>query len=165
MPHRILCLLVGALASFLSVTGDVHALKFSGGCRGPGATVTTISGVNSESAKVTAKHTRADAIHYCRHRFFYEQKPRPTASELRRCADAFMREEGEKTSVYQAEANCRAGTVTLIFKVLPSTDNDPEQRLNFQLPIFSSCGSNGQQAVDVFRMLCPSYRGQIEKSP
>jgi hypothetical protein len=76
-----------------------------------------------------------------------------------------MREEEEKTSVYQAEADCRAGTATLIFKVLPATDNDPEQRLNFKLPILSSCGGNAQQAVDVFRMLCPSYRGQIEKSP
>jgi hypothetical protein len=40
-----------------------------------------------------------------------------------------MSEEEGKTSVYQAEANCRAGTISLTFSVLPPTDDDPETKV------------------------------------
>jgi hypothetical protein len=159
---------VGSAAlAFLFITADAHALKFSGGCRGARATVTEITGINSRRARVTAKHTRADAITYCEY-LFYHSQPRPpgakpSAFEVSACADKFMREEKDNTSVYRAEADCRAGTITLIFTALPT--DTPEQSLNYKLPISSTCAGNGQQAVDVFRMLCPAYRGQIEMKP
>jgi hypothetical protein len=110
---------------------------------------------------VTAKHTRADAIDHCEYQFYSRPpglKKKPSNAELKTCADDFMRE--QKDNVYRAEADCRAGTITF----LPTTDDHPEQRDHIQLPIVSGCAF-GKKEVDVFRMLCPAYRGQIEGWP
>jgi hypothetical protein len=50
-----------ALMACLLLGGEGQALEFPGTCRGPTATVTDISGIDTPKARMMAKHSGADA--------------------------------------------------------------------------------------------------------
>src|SRR4029077_2948936 len=95
-PFAVMRLTLVVLA-FLSM-GVAHALDFPATCRGATAVVTDISGLNSRVAKMTAKHTRGDAISYCGNEVSGE-------AAINVCAAKFMRE--RRDTVYQAQADCQ----------------------------------------------------------
>jgi hypothetical protein len=150
-----------SLAFLAHVGGEAHGLEFPGTCRGPKATVTAISGIDTRTARMTARHTRADAIDYCTYELSLGRERTPPVGQVSACAARFMRE--RKNVVQEAQADCRAGTLTTIARGLPtSVFPQATWRASYKFPISPTCGGDNAQAVAVFRILCPSYRGKIE---
>jgi hypothetical protein len=67
-----------------------------------------------------------------------------------------------KNTVQEAQANCRSGTLTTVTSGLPSSYPQRTWRSTYKLPISSMCGGDNQQAIAVFKILCPSYSSKIE---
>lgn len=131
-------------------------LDYSGTCRGPGATIVNIEGLDTARARAVAKHTVPDAIAYCHYILGYAQnRPSPGARELRACVDDFMRTSGRETLT--AEANCRAGSLVL--------GGSATEKHAYRFPIAISCAGGGDLPVRLFRLLCPTYSGKIEEEP
>jgi hypothetical protein len=106
---------------------------------------------------MTAKHTRADAISFC----VFEGAS--SDAEIETCVSKFMRD--RKKTTYQAQADCQKGVVTVVATGLPAEFPKSTWVANYKFPISSICGGDNMQAIAVFKILCPSYEGEIEKPP
>jgi hypothetical protein len=136
----------------LVVSQSAFAADFPGTCRGNSSTVTNISGLDSPSAQATSRYTFADAIIDCH----YENgraagKANPTTVADTACATRRMKDPAWIRATWKAEANCKTGTVTTASG-------------NFKMPVQAMCGGDNNQAIALFRLLCPSYEGEVESS-
>ena len=140
--------LVGCL-----VAGDAVALEFPSTCRGATAVVSSISGLNSRGATLTAKHARGDAVSYC------ADQPAGTTDA---CVAKFMRDRRDTT--YFAKADCKAATLTSIARGLPRPEFPKSTwKASYHFPIPATCGGDNMQAIAIFKILCPAYQGATEE--
>lgn len=137
-------LALAALPFFIA--GPSTALEYAGTCRGASATITAIDGIDTSRARVTAQYSRPDAISYCHYSLGRAQgKKAPKSAALDACADKFLREEGGPIT---AEANCVIG------KLSTST---AKWSNSYAFPLQPMCGDDNNQAIAVFRVMCPSF--------
>ena len=144
-----------AAAAMVASSSAGHALGFPPTCPGATATVTAISGINSTHARMTAKYTLPDAIGLC-NGVSGEAAAGvdPSPADINACIAKFMRE--NKGAVEWARADCEAGTLTI--------GEGREGGSFFKFPVDEpSCSSGGLRATQAFRILCPRYRGELEK--
>jgi hypothetical protein len=148
---------LAAQLALAHLSQPARALEFPGTCRGATAVVTAISGLDSRAASMTARNTMADAIAYC-------SSPAggaSGASAVNACAAKFMRD--YKDTVESAQANCQAGTLTTLATGLPKGEYPHGTwRTTYKFPITPTCGGDNNQAIAVFKILCPSYSRKIE---
>ena len=121
--------------------------------------MTAISGINSTHAMMTAKYTLPDAVALC---YGVSGRPGmsdytrldPSAADINACLVKFMRE--KKGVVKLANANCVAGSLTI-------GEGHGGDGLFFKFPIGApSCADGGNAAIKTFKILCPSYGGELE---
>jgi hypothetical protein len=146
-------ILIPAILSLMALTDSANSLEYPATCRGATAVITEISGLDSARATITARHTYPDAISYC----YYSLgrgggKPRPTPAAVTSCASKFIHDL-TPDDVLHAEANCRMGTLS---------SSGPKWSNAYKLPLQPMCGDDNNQAISLFRTLCPSYEGKIE---
>lgn len=133
--------------------GPCAALEYAGTCRGASATVTAIEGLDTTRAKALAQYTLPDAISYCHYSLGRASgKGNPSNTAIGQCATKFMRETASSGPL-SAEANCKSGTI--------STSGEKWSNA-YKLPLIPACGDDNNQAISLFRMLCPSYEGKVE---
>jgi hypothetical protein len=113
-------------------------------CVRPPATVIEISGVNTPHARATAKFTEPDIVKAC-HEGYVNQSDWPPEDCIREMKLEVL---GHEIS---ADANCGQGTLRLGSYPL------------FRMPVHADCASGGIFAAPAFKMLCPQYRGRVEK--
>jgi len=143
-----------AAALTTAAASSANALEYPATCRGASAVVTDISGLDTTTARITARHTYPDAIAYCQYSLGSGGgKQRPSAAAVASCATKFMRDLGPGDAL-RAEANCQVGTL--------STSGGKWSNA-YKLPLQPMCGDDNNQAISLFRILCPSYEGQVEK--
>jgi hypothetical protein len=146
-------LFLSAILSLTVLTDSASSLEYPGTCRGATAVITEISGLDSAKATITARYTYPDAISYCYYSLGRSAgKPRPTSAAVASCASKFMHDLSPD-DVLHAEANCQMG----IFST-----SGPKWSNAYKLPLQPMCGNDNNQAISLFRTLCPSYEGQIE---
>jgi len=140
--------LVGSLAAV-----PCQALEYAGTCRGASATITAIEGIDTSRARVTAQHSRPDAISYCYYSLGRaEGKSSPKPSAISACADGFLREAAASGPI-TAEANCKTGKL--------STAGGKWSNA-YSFPVTPMCGDDNNQAIAIFRVMCPSFEN-VEK--
>lgn len=136
-------LLVGTILTELAVPAAAYeATRFPAGCSLPGATITSKTGVDTQHADMTARIERRDIIGVT-------HDGCGSGPQCQVSIPAFL------GKVWHARANCRAGTVSINL-------NGSDVR-HYQPPIQENCAEESFQAVEAFQMLCPNYRGKIEK--
>lgn len=137
-------------SAFLSVT-TANSFEYPSTCRGAGVTVTELTGLDSRVAVMSGKSSEKDAVAYC-------QRSTPFST----CVARFMRDRA-KTS-YLAQADCEAGTLSTVAMGLP-TPEYPQAIWSsaYKFPIPAMCAGDNNQAIEIFKILCPSYRGRIEE--
>ena len=144
--------LIAAAAISLSVPAT--ALEYAGTCRGASATVTEIEGLDTPRARMVAQHAMPDAIAYCHYSLGSAAgKKAPASAILQRCAQEFMRD-AEKSGPTRATANCKTGTLST---------SGPNWSNAYKLPLTPMCGNDNNQAISLFKVLCPSYERNIEE--
>lgn len=142
-------LAVAGLMCLLST--KVQALDYPGTCRGPSAVVTDISGADSRFASMTAKLTRVDALQFCKSEY-------AVGTSMNKCVSDMTQ------TTYKSQANCFTGILTNSSGGLPKPGYPQSTwRVTYKFPISPMCASDNNQAISIFKMLCPSYRGQIEE--
>lgn len=130
---------------------EVRALDYPSTCRGPSAVITDISGEDSRFASMTAKLTRVDATQFCKSEY-------AVGASMNKCISDMTQ------TVYKSQANCFKGTLTSSSGGLPKPGYPRSTwQSTYRFPISPMCASDNNQAISIFRMLCPSYKGQIEK--
>jgi hypothetical protein len=150
--HRTTLLLT--IASLAFAAPPASALDYPATCRGASAAVTEISGLDTPSARMTARYTYPDAVSYCHYALGRgEGKSRPSAAAIASCATKFMRDLGSNETLH-AEANCQIGTLST---------SGANWSNAYKLPLQPTCGNDNNQAISLFQILCPSYEGQIEQ--
>jgi len=138
----------------VAASSPASALEYAGTCRGASATITTIEGIDTSRARVTAQHSRPDALSYCHYSLgSAEGKKTPKAAAVAACADKFLRD-AEALGPITAEANCKIG------KLSTSTGKWSNA---YSFPIAPMCGDDNNQAIALFRVMCPTYEN-VEKS-
>lgn len=130
-----------------------RALEYPSTCRGASAVVTEISGLDSSRARLVAQYTYPDAIAYCHYSLSNGEAP-PSASATASCSAKFMKDI-RRAGLLSAEANCEVGALSASAGKWSNA---------YKFPIFPMCGDDNNQAIALFRILCPSYKGQIEKA-
>jgi hypothetical protein len=116
-------------------------------CIRPPATVIEVAGVNTAHAVGRGKFTEPDIVKAC-HDGYVDQNPNWSPEEcIRQMNLEILGHE------LRAEADCGRGTLRL------------GSRPVFQMPVHPDCASGGIFAAPAFTMLCPGYRGKVEKSP
>lgn len=144
----LIVLSVAALAS------PAVGLEYAGTCRGASATVTEIDGLDTPRARMAAQTTLPDAIAYCHYSLGSAAgKKAPTGATLQRCAQDFLRD-AEKAGPVRATANCKTGTLSTAGANWSNA---------YKLPLTPMCGDDNNQAISLFKVLCPSYEGKIEE--
>jgi hypothetical protein len=113
-------------------------VRFPGGCSSPSAPLTSLSGVNTAHASMSAKIRRQDVIGVT-HDGGGGQVSIPAFAG----------------KVWHAHANCTAGTISL------DLSGEHVEQSPYQMPVTGACSDGSIQAADAFRMLCPSYQGKI----
>ena len=136
-----------------SLASQVAALEYAGTCRGAAATVTEIDGLDTPRARMAAHTTLPDAIAYCHYSLGSAVgKKAPGGVALQRCAQDFLRD-AEKAGPVRATANCKTGTLSTAGANWSNA---------YKLPLTPMCGDDNNQAISLFRVLCPSYEGKVE---
>jgi hypothetical protein len=140
--------------SLVTLVSPAVALEYSGTCRGASATVTEIDGLDTPRARMVAQTTLPDAIAYCHYSLGSAagKKP-PGGAALQRCAQDFLRD-AEKAGPVRATANCKTGTLSTAGANWSNA---------YKLPLAPMCGDDNNQAISLFKVLCPSYEGKIEE--
>jgi hypothetical protein len=133
---------------------DAYAFEYPGACHDASGAVTSISGLDSRVAVMEGKPSLNEAIAYCR-----SQSAPATANA---CAAKLMRDREQLK--YHAQADCLEGTLSTVSTGLP-TPQFPQSTWSsaYKFPIPSMCAGDNMQAITIFRILCPSYRGRIEE--
>lgn len=127
-----------------ALTGSpAMALQFPGTCVSPPATVTKITGVNTQNATMEARYTLPDIIQAC-HEGYVDQGALPPDECIRKHRGLL------ESPPLHASADCVAGVVTV-------------EGFRTKLPAYPSCATGGIRAIEAFRSLCPSYSGEIER--
>lgn len=145
---RLPAITVGLLC-LLSAT--VQALEYPGTCRGPSAVVTSFSGTDSRFAVIIAKLSEVDATLFCKGEY-------SVGRSMNACVSNMIK------VTYKAQANCFTGNLTTTASGLSKPDYPKSVwQLSYKFPISASCGGDNNQAIAIFKMLCPSYQGQIEE--
>ena len=133
--------------------GQAQALEYAGTCRGATATITAIEGLDGPRARAEAQYALPDAVSYCHYSLGRSAgKGNPSQSAINSCADKFMRDAASRGPL-RAEANCQTGSI--------STSGSKWSNA-YKLPLTPICGDDNNQAISLFRVLCPSYEGKIE---
>lgn len=146
--------MVAATASLILSAPSASSLDYPATCRGASAVITDISGLDTTTAKVTAQYTYPDAVAYCHYSLGGAVgKSRPSAAAVASCATKFMRDLGPQDAL-RAEANCQAGALST---------SGAKWSNAYKLPLQPMCGDDNNQAISLFRILCPSYEGKIEQ--
>ena len=141
-----------ALASIF-MTEAPQALEYAGTCRGAPASVTKIDGLDTAKASMTAEYTLPDAIVYCHLSEGRSGNSRISTTQIiASCADRFLRSKNG-SSPLRAEANCRTGSIST---------SGPGWSNAYKMPLSPMCGDDNNQAISLFKVLCPSYEGKIE---
>lgn len=118
------------------------ALDFPESCVSPTATVTEIGGVDTRGAHMEARYTLPDIIEGC-NQGYVDQGVDPPDKCIERNRELL------NSPPLHASADCEAAIVFV----------EGERTI---LPAHADCASGGTRAIEVFKILCPSYRGQIE---
>jgi hypothetical protein len=127
-----------------------HAMQGWTTCHAAGTTVTSISGRDTNTAKMISIMTLPDAIEAC------QRNEDLKGAALRKCADKAMRGGDYSTGpVVTVWANCETGTLT--------AESTHMSAIHFKFPIAGSCAGYGEAAIEAFKTLCPSYKGKIEE--
>ncbi len=140
--------LAAAIAIATVCSQAAHALEYPSTCRGPDAVVTSISGQDTRFAVATASQTPIDANSYCKSEY-------AVGASMQECVRSAL------ASTYRAEANCFAATMTTGVFVAGKM----KWRNDYKFPVSGSCGNDEQQAVKIFKMLCPNYKYDVETPP
>jgi hypothetical protein len=141
------------LGGLMGETSSAMSLEYPATCRGASAVVTDVSGLDTTTARITARHTYPDAVSYCHYSLGNGAgKQRPSTAAVTACAEKFMRDLGPE-NVLRAEANCQLGTLST---------SSAKWSNAYKLPLPPTCGGDNVQAISLFRTLCPSYEGKIE---
>ncbi len=111
----------------------------------PPATVIEIAGVNTTHARARAKFTEPDIVKACHEGYVNQNSNWPAEDCIREMKLEIL---GHEIS---AEADCGQGTLRLGSYPL------------FKMPVHADCASGGIFAAPAFKMLCPQYRGRVEK--
>ncbi len=148
-----------ALGVSLEVT-PATALEGFSTCHAAGTTVTSISGFDTRTAKMTSMMTLPDAMEAC------HRNEQLNGAALTACADKLMRDGDAEIGVVAVWANCEKGTLTVEYSPVPSSTYyaGPGSKHvdHYKFPVFPSCGDDNAAAVAAFKTLCPSYEGKIE---
>ena len=145
---------LATILTFAAITSPGAALEYAGTCRGPSATVTEIEGLDTPRARMSAQHAMPDAIAYCHYSLGSAAgKKAPVGAALHRCAQEFMRD-AEKSGPLRATANCKTGSLST---------SGANWSNAYKLPLTPMCGDDNNQAISLFRVLCPSYEGKVEE--
>jgi hypothetical protein len=131
--------------SFSAFAATVWGAELQESCVRPPATVIEITGVNTPHALATAKFTEPDIVKACHEGYVNQRSDWPPEDCIREMKLEIL---GHEIS---AEANCAQGTLRL--GSLPL----------FKMPVHADCASGGIFAVPTFKMLCPQFRGRVEK--
>jgi hypothetical protein len=147
---------ITAAAAFLLAAGAAHAETLYYGSRaGMEVTVVKKSNLNTTHAKITVKHTRENAITFCR-------------EYVGKVTEKCIKEELSSDLASQIEANCKTGKFTTIaaggYQFLgPNPDYDPTGT-NTEYLIVEAGGSEPLEgysatgydvALDQFKAMCP----------
>jgi len=132
------------VVGFLLTTLPATALQFPEGCRTPPATVTQITGIDTQNARMEAKYTMPDIIYACHAGFVHQGTMKPDE-----CMSFYMEEQILDSPPLQASADCVAGVITV-------------EGMRAKLPIDPACANGGFQLIDAFKTLCPSYEAATE---
>lgn len=142
------------VAIFIAVASPARALEYAGTCRGSSATIVELSGLDTPHARASAQITLPDAIAHCHYTMGRAVgKNSPSTALVMACAEKFARA-SQSAGPIKAEANCRIET-------LSTSGRDWSNAYKF--PILPMCGDDNNQAISLFRVLCPSYEGDVEK--
>jgi hypothetical protein len=107
--------------------------------------VTRIIGINTRNAKMEGRYTLPDIIWGC-HQEYVDQ-----GAWRHRPEDCIRRYHSLVDSPpLHASADCVVGVVTV-------------EGLRTTLPAHADCASGGIRAIAAFKILCPSYDGEIER--
>ena len=131
--------------SFIAFTATAWGAELQESCVRPPATVIDITGVNTTHARARARFTEPDIVKAC-HEGYVNQKSDWSPQDC--ISQTTVEVLGHEIS---ADADCSHGTLRL--GSLPL----------FKMPVHADCASGGILAVPAFKMLCPSYRGRVEK--
>ena len=143
-----------AIAGLVFLGSSVSSLEYPATCRGASAVATDVSGLDTTTARITARYTYPDAVAYCHYSLGRAVgKSRPSATAVASCATKFMRDLGPQ-DVLRAEANCQTGTLST---------SGARWSNAYKLPLQPMCGDDTNQAISLFQILCPSYEGKIEQ--
>jgi hypothetical protein len=94
------------VVGFLLTTLPATALQFPEGCRTPPATVTQITGIDTENARMEAKYTQPDIIYACHAGFVHQGTMKPDE-----CMSSYMEEQILDSPTPHASADCVAGVI------------------------------------------------------
>jgi len=148
-----------ALVASLAIN-PATALEGLSTCHAAGTTVTSISGFDTRTAKMTSVMTLPDAMEAC------HRTEQLNGAALRACADKLMRDGDAEIGEVTVWANCEKATLTVEYSPVPSSAyyTGPGSRHvdHYKFPVFPSCGDDNAAAVAAFKTLCPSYEGKIE---
>ena len=147
--HTMIKGILAALGLCGLAASPANALQGYSSCHGAGSTVTSVSGFDTSTAKMTSEVTLPDAMEYC-HR--YEQL---NGAALTKCAHDNLRDPHLRV-VITVWANCKKATLTV------EDSSAPSQVDHYHFPMESGCGNGGTPAIDAFKTLCPNYQGKIE---
>jgi hypothetical protein len=122
--------------------------------------VTSISGFDTHTAKMTSEMTLPDAMEAC------HRNNNLNGTALTTCAARLMRNGDSNKGAITTVANCKKGTLSVEYSPVPASTYYTGQgsthidRYNF--PVSPSCGNDNAAAVAAFKTLCPAYEGKIE---
>jgi hypothetical protein len=150
--------LITIAAMAMLATPSVHALEGFSTCHAAGTTATSVSGIDTRTAKMVSVMTHADAVEAC-HR--NEQR----GSALKACADKLMK--NGDTQIGEAIVWARQELLPCNIPrcvsplIIPASEAFTSQNGSF--PVTPMCADDNDAAIAAFHTLCPSYKGRVEK--
>lgn len=141
---RILTIPIAVALGCVLAQPSAYALDLPSTCIAPPATATSITGINTDHAAIVARYTLPDVVQACYQGYVDQggsQPPERCIATHRNLLDA---------APLRAEADCIAGTVII--------EGD-----RTVLPAHADCASGGLRAIATFKLMCPGFRGKIEK--
>ena len=136
--------IMGGAAGVAVAILPAMALEFPGTCISPPATVTTIAGIDTRSAKMEGRFTLPDIVAAC-HAGYVDQSGN-APDDVEDCIGRYSQLTNSQPLV--AVADCVEGSITI-------------EGFRTKLPAHYDCASGGICAIDAFNTLCPSYGGEI----
>lgn len=116
---------------------NVYALEYPASCRTPSGVVEEIFELDTEKASMRGRHTLPDIVYACTAGFV-----RQGTMDIEECIRFYESENVYEQALF-TEANCAKGAITV------------DGNLTV-FPIAPNCANGGFQAIEAFKLLCPS---------